>query len=455
MMNQEVTLKKSLTLFGVVYLGLAWMTPMIYFSVYGIAYDTSQGMLTQAYLVAFLAIFFTASSYGIMARTFPASGSAYTYVKKSIHPYPGFLVGWALLLDYLFSPLIACLTFGIYLNAQFPSVPAGVWIVLLNIVLAVIASLGVNFSAQLSKVFVWIQMAFIGVFCLFLLKNLSGAAVHPLQPLLQTDVPPAVIFAGASIICFCFLGFDSVTTMSEETHHAQTTIPRAIRIIILMAGALYLAPSYLTQLAFPQAMTFENADSAGFEVVKLVGGAALSSLFITVLVLAIFTQGLSSLTTVSRLLFVMGRDTTLPRRFFGSLHPRFQTPVANIILVSLVSLLALVISLETAVKFVSFGALTAFIFVNLSVIAQKYVREKLRSPLETCRYLLFPLIGAGFIGWLLSLLDASALLMGGAWVAFGAVYHYLRGLSLRRSEDKSTPAAAHPSPTRIGADRLG
>ncbi|WP_426451346.1 hypothetical protein ACP26L_04335 [Paenibacillus sp. S-38] len=122
---------------------------------------------------------------------------------------------------------------------------------------------------------------------------------------------------------------------------------------------------------------------------------------------------------------------------------------------SLVSLLALVISLETAVKFVSFGALTAFIFVNLSVIGQKYIREKLRSPLQTCQYLLFPLIGAGFIGWLLSLLDASALLMGGGWVAFGALYHYLRGFSLRPSLELGQPTSAQPPAAGIRADRLG
>ena len=122
-MTNEVELRKSLTLFQVVFLGLAWMTPMIYFP-----YTGSLTRLTwnvnASLSLAFLAIVFTAYSYGVMARVFPASGSAYTYAKKSIHPYLGFLVGWALLLDYLFSPIIACLTFGIYIHAQFPSIPA-------------------------------------------------------------------------------------------------------------------------------------------------------------------------------------------------------------------------------------------------------------------------------------------------------------------------------------------
>ncbi|MGO4270859.1 APC family permease, partial [Paenibacillus sp. TAF58] len=435
-----VTLRKSLNLSQVVYMGLAWMTPMIYFSIYGIAYENAHGMLTQAYLLAFVAIFFTAYSYGVMSKSFPTSGSAYTYTKKSIHPYFGFLVGWALLLDYFFSPIIACLTFGIYLHAQFPSIPAYVWIIGLNIVLGIVNMIGIKFSANISKLFVWIQILFIAVFCVFLFRNITGD-VHPLQPFLQTEVPFSAILAGASMICFSFLGFDTVTTMSEETKNSEKTIPRAIMIIIIAASILYLVPSFLTQLVYPH-LTFVNIDSAGFEIVKLVGGAALSSVFITVLILAIFTQGLSSVTSVSRLLYVMGRDSVLPKRVFGSLHPKYNTPVTNIAIVSVVSLLALVISLDHAVKFVNFGALTAFFFVNISVIAQKYIKDKQRSPKMTFLYLILPLIGASFIGYLLSLLDKDALWMGGIWLLAGIVYHLIRKRSTRLLTVASRPVIA-------------
>lgn len=445
-MTTQVTLKKSLSLFQVVYMGLAWMTPMIYFSIYGIAYENSHGMLTQAYLLAFIAIFFTAYSYGVMSKAYPTSGSAYTYTTKSIHPYLGFLVGWALLLDYFFSPIIACLTFGIYLHAQFPSIPAYVWIIGLNVVLAIVNTIGIKFSANISKLFVWIQILFIAVFCFFLFRNLTGD-VHPMGLFLQNDVPFSTILAGASIICFSFLGFDTVTTMSEETVDSHKTIPRAIMIIILTASVLYLVPSVLTQLIYPH-LTFVHVDAAGFEIVQLVGGAALSSVFITVLILAIFTQGLSSVTSVSRLLYVMGRDSTLPKRVFGFLHPKFNTPVINIVIVSCVSLLALVISLDNAVKFVNFGALTAFFFVNVSVIAQKYIKENQRSAKATFLYLLLPLIGAGFIGYLLSLLDHDALWMGGVWLIIGVVYHLIRKKSASAASTSGVSGKSLLTPTK-------
>ncbi|MBW7456788.1 APC family permease [Paenibacillus sepulcri] len=445
-MKEEVKLRQTLTLFQVVFLGLAWMTPMIYFTVYGIAYDTSRGMLTVAYLIAVIAIFFTARSYGVMARTYPASGSAYTYAGKSLHPYVGFLVGWALLLDYLFSPIIACLTFGIYLHAQFPSVPTFVWIVLLNAALAVVNIIGINFSAIISKLFVLLQLTFIAVFCFFLIKGLAGAeAIHPLQPFVHAGIPFSTILAGASIICFSFLGFDTITTMAEETVDARRTIPRAILIIIIAAGVMYLIPSYLTQLAYPQ-LSFVNLDSAGFELVRMVGGAGLSALFITILILAIFTQGLTSITSVSRLLYVMGRDSILPKRIFGYLHPRFKTPTRNIIITSVISLLALTISLDAAVKFVSFGALTAFVFVNLSVIAKRYLKDNQRSLKQTLLYLVSPLLGAGFIIYLLFQLDRNALLAGSLWMLLGIVYHLYRTRTSQAAGERLKP---RPAETQI------
>ncbi|MGM0884257.1 MAG: APC family permease [Bacillota bacterium] len=423
-MKQEVTLRQSLTLVQVVALGLAWMTPMIYFSVFGIAYDASKGMITEAYSLSVVAIFFTAYSYSIMAKIFPGSGSSYTYVKQSMHPIPGFTVGWAILLDYLFSPIIACLTFGIYLNAQFPAVPAYVWIVLLNIVLAIVNIAGIKFSASLSKMFVLFQIVFIAIFCIYLIRGFNGFE-GIVQPFSNLDVGLPTILAGASIICFSFLGFDTVSTLAEETINAKKTIPRAIMLIILIASILYVVTSYLIQVSYP-AMSFANIDSAGFELMKMAGGATLGAIFTTVLIFAIFTQGLTSVTSVSRLLYVLGRDSILPKKFFGAIHPKYRTPANNIVLVSIISLLSLTISLDMAVKFVSFGALTAFAFVNLSVIAECYIKRKMRSWKQTIQYLIFPLAGASFIIWLITLMDTNALMLGSIWLAAGLGYYLYR-----------------------------
>lgn len=424
-MREQAKLQQNLSLHHLVFLGLAWMTPMIYFSIYGIAYNAAGGMLTQAYLLAFIAIMFTAYSYSMMARAHSTSGSAYSYVKNAMHPYLGFLVGWALLLDYLFSPIIACLTFGIYMHAQFPAIPAYIWVIGINLLMTAVNIKGASFSANLSKLFVLLQMCFIALFCILLIRNFSMHS-GALEPLLQTHIPLTTILTGASIICFSFLGFDSITTMTEETKDAKKNIPRAIGIIICIASIIYVVPSYLTQLAFPKAIAFVNLDAAGLEIAQKVGGAALGSIFIIVLLFAIFTQGISSVSSVSRLMYVMGRESILPSRIFAYVHPKLQTPVVNILIVGMISLLALVISLDAAVKFVNFGALTAFFFVNLAVILHYYGQARLRSAVDTIRYLIIPGVGAVIIMWLFALLSKDALLMGFGWLLFGILYHAYR-----------------------------
>jgi putrescine importer len=426
-MEEKVTYRRTLTLFQVVALGLAWMSPMIYFTVYGIAYEGSRGWMTSSYSVAAAAVFLTAFSYIVMSKRFSSSASAYTYVKKAIHPYAGFLVGWVVLLEYIFSPVIACLTFGLYMHAQFPAVPASVWIIGINLLFAIVNIVGIKFSAGLSKIFVVVQILFIAVFCIFLLKGLAvNAAAIAVQPILpHGEWGISAILTGASIVCFSFLGFDTVTTLADETINAHKTIPRAIMLIVLIAAVIYIVVSILTKLVFPS-LAFTNGDAAGFELMRLVGGAGLQSLFISVLIMAVFTQGVIAVTSASRLLHVMGTDSTLPRRFFGKLHAKYKTPVNSIVVVCVVSLLALVLSLETAIKFVSLGALTAFVFVNCSVVVQMYVKEKRRAFSQTIVYLIVPLAGACFVGWLLTLLDRTALIMGACWLMIGILYHFYR-----------------------------
>ncbi|WP_053372322.1 APC family permease [Paenibacillus sp. FJAT-27812] len=426
-MEEKVTYRRTLTLFQVVAFGLAWMSPMIYFTVYGIAYEGSSGWMTSSYTVAAAAILLTALSYIVMSKRFSSSASAYTYVKKAIHPYAGFLVGWVVLLEYIFSPVIACLTFGLYMHAQFPAVPASVWIIGINLIFAIVNIIGIKFSAGLSKIFVVVQILFIALFCAFLIKGLAAnAAAIAVQPLLpHGEWGISAILTGASIVCFSFLGFDTVTTLADETINAHKTIPRAIMLIVLIAAVMYIVVSVLTKLVFPS-LSFTNGDAAGFELMRLVGGAGLQSLFISVLIMAVFTQGVIAVTSASRLLHVMGNDSTLPRRFFGKLHSKYKTPVNSIAAVCVVSMLALVLSLETAIKFVSLGALTAFVFVNGSVVVQMYVKEKRRSFSQTIVYLIIPLTGACFVGWLLTLLDRTALIMGACWLMVGILYHLYR-----------------------------
>ncbi|HBU80431.1 MAG TPA: amino acid permease [Paenibacillus sp.] len=427
-MSDNLTLKRDLSLSHVVTMGLSWMSPMIFFTSFGVLHEGSKGMLLAAYLLAFIAILFTALSYGQMAKAFPVSGSAYTYVTKSMNPFIGFLVGWAILLDYLFSCIIAVLMFGINLHAQFTSIPSFVWILLCTLVVMIINIIGIKTSANVSKIFVIMQILFIAGFCsLLVYRAFQGGITAGWNPLnTQDGVPISTILAGASLVCFSFLGFDSITTMTEETKNPRKTIPRAIIIIVLLAGLMYFVTAFLIQQMYPS-FTFNHVDSAGFELMQSIGGPLLASIFTFVIIFSVLSQGMSSMTTVTRLMFVMGKTSLLPRAF-ASLHPTLRTPVFNIVLMSVISLSAMFISLETAIMFVSFGALTAFLFVNLSVIFHYIIREKQRSPRDMFVRFLCPLLGAGFVFYLITLLDVSSLMLGSGWLAAGLIYYLVKRL---------------------------
>ena len=109
-MTQATKLDRTLGLWSVVLFGLAYMTPMIVFGTFGPLAAASQGTTAMAYFIAALAIFLTAASYGIMAKVYPVAGSAYTYSRKSLSSGAGFLVGWTVLLDYFFLPMVIWLT---------------------------------------------------------------------------------------------------------------------------------------------------------------------------------------------------------------------------------------------------------------------------------------------------------------------------------------------------------
>lgn len=160
-MNHTVKLDRTLGLWSVVLFGLAYMTPMIVFGTFGALATTSQGTTAMAYLVAAGAILLTAISYGIMARVFPVAGSAYTYARKSINPSAGFLVGWAVLLDYFFLPMVIWLIGAAYLSSAFPEIPAWTWIVGFTVLTTVVNIIGIAFANRVNLILMAVLIAFV------------------------------------------------------------------------------------------------------------------------------------------------------------------------------------------------------------------------------------------------------------------------------------------------------
>ncbi|NLS00491.1 APC family permease [Rhizobium sp. P38BS-XIX] len=424
-MNNTVKLDRTLGLWSVVLFGLAYMTPMIVFGTFGALATASQGTTAMAYLVAAGAIFLTAISYGVMARVYPVAGSAYTYARRSISPSIGFLVGWAVLLDYFFLPMVIWLIGAAYLTSAFPSIPGWIWIVGFIAVTTLVNVVGIAFANRVNFILMVVQLAVLAAF-VFLAARYVVALNGPgglasVTPFFKADVPFSASVAGAAIAAYSFLGFDAVSTLTEETKDARRTMPKAILITALAGGLIFVASAYVTQLAHP-GFEFASVDAAASEIAKTIGGDLFVTIFLATLVVAQFTSGLAAQASVGRLLYAMGRDKVLPSTFFGSLHPKWHTPVLNLALVGIVGLLALTMDVTTSTSFINFGAFLAFTAVNISVIALYLKNNPEVKPLGVLVGLVIPSAAAVCDLFLLWNLDGNAKILGLVWLVIGIAY---------------------------------
>lgn len=422
---EEIQMRRSLSLFSVVLFGLAFMALTTVFSTYGIASQLSHGMVAGSYILALIVMLFTAYSYGQMAKEFPVAGSAYTYAQKALGPELGMLVGWAILMDYLFIPMVNYLLFGIFFHAAFPEIPPAAFILFVLVLVTAVNLRGVKIAATANLVVVAACLLFMFFFCLFAAKAiLQGEGTGMLlnmEPFFNPDESLNYIVAGAALLCFSFLGFDSVSAFSEETVEPEKNIPRAIFIITLVGGVIFATVSYFAHHVWPDYMSFTDPDSAAYDIIGVVGGTIFKSAFLVITAVGIFGSALSSQASGARVLYAMGRDGQLPA-FFGKLHPKHQTPTNNILIIGLLSLSALFLSLSLVASFINFGAFLAFICVNISVIVLFFWKKRRRNVKGMLLYLLIPGIGAVLDIWLLINLDKLSIIVGGTWFVLGFCY---------------------------------
>ncbi|CRK81703.1 APC family permease [Neobacillus massiliamazoniensis] len=423
---ENVTLKRSLGMWAIVGLGLGYMTPTIVFDTFGIVSNQTNGVVPLAYLTALVVMLFTAISYAKMVKVFPSAGSAYTYTRETMNPYLGFIVGWAALLDYILLPMVNALIIRIYMMSVFPSVPAWVWVVTYVAVVTAINVWSIGKTSSLNSLLVIFEIVLIAAFIVLAFvkfsQGMGQGTILTTEPLFHSNIHFGSILTGATVVCFSFIGFDAVTMYAEEAKD-QKVMTKAIMLTVFIGGAIFFVAGYFAQALFPNVSHFKVTDDTLPEIGLYVGGTLFKMLFISGAFAATVASGLASHASVSRLLYVMGRNGVLPKKFFGYVHPKFQTPAFNVILVGVVSLLAITPSLELISSFINFGALIAFTFVNLSVIAHFAVRKKrYKTMKDIFSFLIMPIIGAGLTGILWANLHADALIGGLVWAGIGFIY---------------------------------
>jgi len=436
--HPDLKLKQVLHLKDLIIYGVILIQPVAALPLYGHANDISQGHAVTSILIAMVGMIFTAISYGRMANLYTAAGSAYTYVSKGIHPYVGFVAGWSMFMDYLFIPIICIIYSAITASHLFPVVSYLSWLFLFAALFTMLNLRGLKIAA-LTNWFLMIIMSivvfyFMGSAIRYIIIHHGLSGLFSSRPFFDPHHFPLHSIASAtSLAALTYIGFDGITTLSEEVSNPKKNVLLAAVLTCVITGIWSGAQIYLAQLSWPDWGSFTRGitdeatrnsalDTAIMSVARRVGGSLLDVTLTFILLVGSIGSGVTAQIGASRLLYGMGRDGVIPRKFFGHLDKKYSSPNYNIIMIGMVALLSsLLFNYEQCARLINFGAFFAFMMVNIAAAIEYYFRKK-----RTIRTLLINFLppATGFIICLFIWVNLPLMtfVIGGLWMLAGIIY---------------------------------
>lgn len=435
---QTQSLRRALTLWDLILYGIILIMPIAAVPLFGLVQQISHGHAVSALLLSMVAMVLTAVSYGRMSARFPAAGSAYTFVRHGINAHFGFMAGWAMLLDYLLVPVVCILYAALTLSRLLPSVPLWIWCALIVVLITGINLCGIrstataNLAMMLAALAVVIPFMVLAAWWLWHHQGWHGlASTEPFY--VPQNFSWKSLGAATALAALTYGGFDGVSTMAEEVENPRRNVLLATVIVCVFTGVFGGMQIYLAQRVHPGFNDFPNVETAFMDVARTVGGSWLFGAMAVILIITNLGSGLTAQAGLSRLLYGMGRDGVLPRRFFAHLSQRSAVPAYNLLLIGTLAFLGcMVLNYERAAELINFGAFLAFMGVNASVMRICYFRADHASR-HFFSDLLLPLAGLLFcllIWWNLS---NSAKIAGGIWFAIGLAYTAILTRGFRRT----------------------
>lgn len=379
-------LKRSLTLWDLILYGVIVIQPVAPMSVFGVLSDRGHGHVVTTLLIAMVAMLFTAFSYGRMARAYPSAGSAFTYVGQEINPAVGYITGWSMVMDYMLNPMICIIWCSQQAHVFAPGVPYALWAVFFGVVFTGLNIQGIKTSARVNTLLAAGMGAVVAVFFMaagrYIFSTPHDGAAFFTRPFYDPKMWEIKAVLGAtSVAVLSYIGFDGISTLSEEAENPRRNILLATVLTCFVIGVLSALEVYAAQLIWPASEAFPNSDTA----FTYVAGRAWAPLFAVVgftLLVANFGSGMGAQIGAARLLYGMGRSNALPRSFFGVVDSKRHVPRNNVIFVGAIALAgAFVISYGLGAEMLNFGALIAFMGVNMAAFVRYHVREGGGSPL--------------------------------------------------------------------------
>ncbi|MFG3252672.1 APC family permease [Streptomyces sp. NPDC048172] len=441
------SLRRSLTLRDLIVYGLLFIAPMAPVGIYGALDARSHGVVPLVYVVATIAMSFTAYSYARMVHAVPQAGSVYAYARAGLGDAPGFVAGWMMMLDYLLIPAVAYLFSGIAMEQLVPSVDQWVWTALAVLVSTALNLSGVHRAAAVGFVILVMEIAVLLVFCVtavVVLVQDGPARGDWLTPFTgDRDFSLVAVLGAVSVAVLSFLGFDAIANFAEEATGGRgregdgpSLVARALVWCLVLAGLLFIAQTYLAALLSEESSRklADDPASQGAAFYTAVNGAVGEWLEKTIAVSKAIGAAFAALAgqaAAGRLLYAMARDGRLPKAL-SRVHQGTGVPRRTLLLSAVLTLCAAVWAARTAegldrlVSVVDMGALTAFCLLHLSVVGYYGLRrgaaDHAMSPL---RDWIVPLVGLGIMIAVIVTASREAHYVGLVWLAAGLVVAYV------------------------------
>jgi len=421
------------------------LQPVAPMSAFGALSDRGRGHVVTAVLIAMVAMMATAVSYGRMAQVYPSAGSAFTYVAREIHPAAGYITGWSMVMDYIVNPLICtvwCSGQAFEFTKQLVEagyishpVPIWAWKVFFALVFTLLNLQGIKTSARVNAGLTAAMSCVVVVVFVSAIRYILGHPHNDPGFFTRPFYDPSTfttdnLFGCTSLAVLTYIGFDAISTLSEEAENPQKNILIATVGTCLLIGILSAFEVYIAQLVWPASQPFPNQDLA-YVFAAARTWAPLFQIVGFTLLIANFGSGMGAQIGAARLLYGMGRSNALPKSFFGMVDEKHRVPRNNVILIGLiVATGAFFLSYEQGIGLLNFGALIAFMGVNAAAFMRYFVhssKEIFSRPLggivkAILVSLLLPLVGFVVCGLLWWNLSVPARIVGTIWMAVGVAF---------------------------------
>ena len=417
-------LRRTLTLRDLILYGIIVIQPVAPMSAFGVLSTRGHGQVVTAILIAMVAMLFTGISYGRMARAYPSAGSAFTYVAQEINPAVGYVTGWSMVMDYMLNPLICTIWCAEQAHEFAPGLPVWGWKIFFAGVFTLLNIRGIKTSARVNTVMAAGMSAVIVIVFVAAIRYIHGTP-HGADSIYFTRpfYDPATftwgnLFGCTSIAVLTYIGFDGISTLSEEAENPRRNIMLATVFTCVVIGALSAAEVYIAQLVWPASQAFPNENTA-YVFAAARTWAPLFGIVGVTLIVANFGSGLGAQIGAARLLFGMGRSEALPKSFFGAIDAKHRVPRNNVLFVGAIALVgSFLLTYDLGLNMLNFGALIAFMGVN----AAAFLRYYWRAEEKKLGNLIPPIFGfiICFLLWLN--LSHPAMKIGSVWMAVGIAF---------------------------------